>query len=518
MLSRAVAHQLSQSLKLFYNESNRILGDSDQQLPRSEQHYKIATAAAWSRTLDVRPQYGDTATTTNIVDNLRQIVASSMISIVGPHAYRVTYSPRPSPNWMLARGDDDDDSIDMHMLLDLRLPHRQSSKTSSLQAVRFSHPLPSESFVTTSTTSSEPPLTLTGRLVYDSDTEQSTLQCTAANRQSLRNPSNFDVPLTPNVVANDFCFSAALDQIIVAVASPVRPMTTLASNVRTGPCRAYLDASSSRMQAQQVLVQGFSKSHALCVEPADAHTYWFGHMDGSLTLWDDRSNQVAMSTASDSGGSASLGNVLSVTTLSNGQVLARFACGSESSSAAASKRVFTRLYDARQSQQAIQEYALPVSANVHTRCTQACNGVATDPSHAIVLSPYVSSSSTSGVEVDYSLNNPVMAVEPRIGIWSLLTGDFMGSQSLLPVELADNERLAAARRFATVELCSTRTEAWEWDNNLAHKDNVPMYRRQQGRFGLWFKLAQLYDTSYGPVELTSSSNVHHITLSGRFDL
>jgi hypothetical protein len=233
----------------------------------------------------------------------------------------------------------------MHVSDDHQSLHRRR-RPKSLQAVRFYHPSESSSTM------------LTGRLVYDSDTEQSTLQCTAKG-QSLRGSSNFAVQLPYNVMPYDFCFTA--DQVVFAIAVPIMiplPSTILASDVQTGPCRAYLDSSSSTVQAEEVDVEGFSNSHALCVEPAagDAHAYWFGHKDGSLTLWDDRSNQVAMCTASGSD-SATFGGVLSVTALSTGRVLARFGCGSNRLSSTSASSCVCRLYDARQSKQALQEYA-----------------------------------------------------------------------------------------------------------------------------------------------------------------
>jgi hypothetical protein len=93
------------------------------------------------------------------------------------------------------------------------------------------------------------------------------------------------------------------------------------------------------------------------------------------------------------------------------------------------------------------------------RLTSRCNGVVTNPEETIVISPHVQVHGADQVEM------------PTLGFWSLQTGDWIGSKALAPSSLTagdDNEQFPATTSWsvAWVELSKRVTPAWQWRNPI----------------------------------------------------
>jgi hypothetical protein len=139
-----------------------------------------------------------------------------------------------------------------------------------------------------------------------------------------------------------------------------------------------------------------------------------------------------------------------------------------------------------------------------------CSGVATNPSQTSVIAPFTRA------------NTHRSATESCLGIWSLYTGEFIGSKDILAPPSAtttanNSDRRNASRRVqekrgpSIVELCPTITPAWAWKEPTP---NTPRIEKVPGSFGLWFKsncdLAG--DTIPG-----EAGSIHHVFFDGRPD-
>jgi hypothetical protein len=210
-------------------------------------------------------------------------------------------------------------------------------------------------------------------------------------------------------------------------------------------------------------------SDMLCVEPLKEKRVCFGHLNGQVTLFDTRAH-AAVSTRADQ----AFSNILSMNALRDNELLARGSSG------------FCRLYDLRKlgsvsrevEPSVVHEFRPPVPFN--SLFTSKCNGVATDPYHSVVISPFVSE-----------------AMDPQLGMWSLYSGDYIGSKPLAQ-DLDD-----ASKQYMNIELCKTRTRAFRWSDDSDDAVSVA------GAFGLWYKLAHWEDDNDSGISATSS-HIHHV--------
>ena len=284
-----------------------------------------------------------------------------------------------------------------------------------------------------------------------------------------------DVCLGP-VQANDFWMPSPSRVVFAA--------NRLPATRQPEPREWHHGAVSACLEQKCVTIQemrGFCPSDAVCIEPAEPIiggtrtsqvVYFLGNKDGSVSLVDERSRDGCM----NSGAESNVGAVLSLAYVSEHQVLARG--GTHGSS---------RLLDLRMFDRGLHEFPMPPCSRV---ATQKCRGVAMDPCQTVVLSPFVSTN-----------------MEPKIGIWSLHSGTYLGCKSLAP-DLDET-----CKRDVAVELCKTPTSAWEW--KVYERSSVAQADRslRKGAFGLWFKLTHsLAEDSMG-----IAMNVHQVSFCGRFD-
>ncbi|GKZ00885.1 hypothetical protein MPSEU_001040200 [Mayamaea pseudoterrestris] len=225
-----------------------------------------------------------------------------------------------------------------------------------------------------------------------------------------------------------------------------------------------------------------TSSDAICVDTAEPesrtdrsiHTCIFGHRDGSVTLFDKRCSHSSIVKHADN----CFGNVLALNCFLPNQVLAR---GGASGSC--------RLLDLRLPRKVVKEYAVP-SKLVHEHLTQKCNGVTIDPCNNVVISPFVNTN-----------------MQPRFGIWSFRSGEYLGSQPLTRKVSATN------KQSVVVELCKTPTRAWDWLDEELSSAHLSVLNIRPGAFGLWYKLAYSVDD---PLK-DNANNIHHASFSGRAD-
>jgi len=293
------------------------------------------------------------------------------------------------------------------------------------------------------------------------------------------------VSLLP-VPANDFVVASDASKIVVA-APPERLQ---------GPYLADISPNSGVNMAQQVFVGRFPRSDPICVEPqhGDPYTYCFGHMNGQISCYDLRGNDCSTTPVDTDFGNVTRLNILPSDERPH-QLLARGSGG------------YCRLYDVRNvsssvgttsvlSQRAssiVHEFRLPDAHPCDVVNTSRCNGVAADREATVVISPFVDGHSL-----------------PRLGIWSMFSGEFIGSKVL--DDGRNNNRYdgstvsattnATRTSYTTIELCGETTPGFKWD---PYEDVV---QPEPGSFGLWYKLAR---ASEGADSLPpDAGNIHHV--------
>jgi hypothetical protein len=253
-----------------------------------------------------------------------------------------------------------------------------------------------------------------------------------------------------------------------------------------------------------------SKSDALCVEADyDGGLACVGYRNGQLVVT-DLNVQIQAGTGKMNEENSPWephGSIHSLVSIGNKQMLSRGSTGA------------CRLWDLRKlssdssfrtESAIVTEYCFPAD-QVAQRLTRKCRGIATDPSHSSVFSPMVSEDG----EI------------PCLGIWSLHTGEYVGSKPLAPHPDTDaGDVIAPTSNWGVswVELCARATTAWEYrrkdeyddENDSDNKDDDDgddvRARRRHGAFGLWYKTGM---SMAGPSLPQTAGNIHHVTFEGR---
>eukprot|EP00977_Amphora_coffeiformis_P009588 scaffold2209_cov168-Amphora_coffeaeformis.AAC.2 len=219
-----------------------------------------------------------------------------------------------------------------------------------------------------------------------------------------------------------------------------------------------------------------------------------GFRNGQLVVTDIWGNtQAATSPIQQQQGKVdSFGSIYALTSLGSKQMLARGSSGT------------CRLFDLRKlssnptisheftatNPSVVTEYVAPTD-QISERLTRKCRGIATDPSQSTVFSPLVSKDEV-----------------PSLGMWSLHTGEYVGSRPLAPHPDSDAGTVvpsASSWGVSWVELCSRVTPAWE----KVHGQGQP--RRRPGSFALWYKTGMSFA---GPSFPDTAGKIHQAVFDG----
>jgi hypothetical protein len=299
-----------------------------------------------------------------------------------------------------------------------------------------------------------------------------------------------------------------------------------------------IDYRSSTV-ARAVSVDNFPQSEAVCVAIADGgkgSLAYFGHRTGEVTLWDARNSTCQSTLPRQSGGTTrSHRNNEEVRTIVNVFPL------TETPHYVLTRDVFDTccLYDMRKLTSSsssscgrnkkkekdpsiVHNFTVPsyVSRRTETKKPSLCSGIATNPSQTFVIAPYTRAAETR-------TGSTSATEESCLGMWSLYTGEFIGSKDILAPSSAartatsknsDSDRRHASswaqekRGPCVVELCTTITPAWAWKQR---KRNTPRIEKVPGSFGLWFKSnCDLAGDDNIPGE---AGSIHHVFFDGRPD-
>lgn len=231
------------------------------------------------------------------------------------------------------------------------------------------------------------------------------------------------------------------------------------------------------------------KSDALCIECPRVAVSILGHRDGQISLRDSR-EEWRFAKLRKSSKLFDSQSVVRLKPLSCNEhtLLARGSSGTCQLFDLRKFGTYSRQTRKNHSSPSIQEFQLP--SNIDSLLTSKCNGIAVDPSESVLMSPYVDSSHRA-----------------RLGVWSLYSGEFVGSKSLSGVAEKENAT-------PTVELCEKVTAAWQWRRQKL--SDAPVLDKAGGAVGLWYKLTQ----HQPPTENTPpirAGNIHHVIFLGRRD-
>lgn len=281
----------------------------------------------------------------------------------------------------------------------------------------------------------------------------------------------------------------------------------------------------SSTQARAIFVDNFPQSEAVCVASGSngkgsSPTAYFGHRTGEVTLFDARSSTCQSTLPRQSGGGTRHRYNEEIRTIVNIFPL------TETPHYVLTRGLFDtcRLYDMRKltnnsssssrkqkDPSIVHNFTVPAYASRRAeKKPSLCSGVATNPSQTFVIAPYTRADTTGSTLA--------------IGIWSLYTGEFIGSKDVLAPSSAtsvtanqnsdrnnDSSCAKEKRGPSVVELCPTITPAWAWKQPTP---NAPRIEKIPGSFGLWFKsncdLAG--DTIPG-----EAGSIHHVFFNGRPD-
>ncbi|KAL7561776.1 hypothetical protein ACA910_013316 [Epithemia clementina (nom. ined.)] len=242
-----------------------------------------------------------------------------------------------------------------------------------------------------------------------------------------------------------------------------------------------------------ILIRNPVPSEILCMECAGRNKkqYYFGHRNGIVSLYDERSPQLASIVAKCQG---SITCLLPRNDMADGcgdYLLAR--------SQNLTSNCPCTLWDVRRPLHST-EFNLPSSSL--PRLTNKCNGMAVDEYGTTLFSPYV----------DKSNNEET----PCLGVWSLLSAEWIGFRRLA-TSSTDDIPLSSAAAVSWVELCSTRTSAWEWSRDLVSTGSEHFGLKTAGggrSFGLWYKCGQSPSAHKHPglLQPTDAGNIHHIVV------
>lgn len=223
---------------------------------------------------------------------------------------------------------------------------------------------------------------------------------------------------------------------------------------------------------QNTETRRFPPSDALCVEFTDSTANaLYGHRNGSLSLVDFRYQSASVVF---SGTKKGPGSVTGISLLDN------FVLAKHSGSIG--------VFDIRRMGSG-QLWSLTVeSGDIQPNKSSCCTGIAVDPTGNYCISPYINARN-----------------EAHVGIWSLHTGNFVGSRQLTS---ESNQRRAQESGLFHCELSGTVTPAWSMG---ATPGEDTMAKRVPGRFGLWMKEGK---GEFPAAQSAGVGSIHQITFPG----
>jgi hypothetical protein len=254
---------------------------------------------------------------------------------------------------------------------------------------------------------------------------------------------------------NDF----AMRRHSVLFAADTATTTTTTTRQQVTACLWKKQHDSTSHVAHRVRVDKLPQSSALTIEQSN-EIFFLGHRNGQVTLYDDRTSVICQSTRPAS----SFVSLIQV--LQGGNLLAT-----------RSQLCSMRLYDVRKFTADCLFELEPGGQECPT--SSRCSGLATDPSETVLFSPFLKQQK----DTDHD------QYQAHIGVWSLYSGEYVGSRPL-----------HTSHSPMVVELNPTRTAAWKKQDS---------WSRIPGSFGVWYKLIEFKAQD-------CTGNIHQAVFEGRF--
>jgi hypothetical protein len=316
-----------------------------------------------------------------------------------------------------------------------------------------------------------------------------------------------------------------------------------------------IDYRSSSTAARAISLTNFPQSEAVCVATAtddgdhkgSSPLAYFGHRTGEVTLFDCRSATCQSTLPRKICGSQHQRQRHQQQQQRDGEsirTIVNILPLTETPHYVVTRGIFDtcRLYDMRKltsnvlsyskDPSIVHEFTVPtcVSRRIEKKAS-LCSGVATNPSQTVAIAPYTRAGTHDGSQSEVCL-----------GIWSLYTGEFIGSKDLVssaaaaaaatstsaPTTATNSTANSKHNRAANiscwdqgkrgpsfVELCPTITPAWAWKNQN-QKPDAPILKKVPGSFGLWFKSNFVLADEDATIPLEAGS-IHHVFFEGRPD-
>mmetsp|Transcript_27732 Transcript_27732/g.42451 ORF Transcript_27732/g.42451 Transcript_27732/m.42451 type:complete len:710 (-) Transcript_27732:57-2186(-) len=268
-------------------------------------------------------------------------------------------------------------------------------------------------------------------------------------------------------------------------------------------------------------LQKFPQSDVLCIEhhqqaSSTKSTLLCGHRNGQISIVDRRSRITSGILGTDSSSSwlsskkkgnkrnNSVGSTTAAATFGSTTKILTTPGESNNVLCKGSLSGSCRLYDIRKLGTAtksrgngsycssmVWDMAVPSDLLCPTGLSSSCcSGLAVDPTCTIVISPFVNTHK-----------------DPCLGVWSLSTGEFVGSRSVVPPSSSSSNNNNNNRGLGVpyCELSSTVTNAYEMSVSREYCNTT----RSSDMFGLWFKCRSVVPNA--PVALGS---IHHVVMPG----
>eukprot|EP00521_Asterionellopsis_glacialis_P010362 CAMPEP_0195307894 /NCGR_PEP_ID=MMETSP0707-20130614/37945_1 /TAXON_ID=33640 /ORGANISM="Asterionellopsis glacialis, Strain CCMP134" /LENGTH=679 /DNA_ID=CAMNT_0040372147 /DNA_START=176 /DNA_END=2216 /DNA_ORIENTATION=- len=270
-------------------------------------------------------------------------------------------------------------------------------------------------------------------------------------------------------------------------------------------------------------LQKFPQSDVLCIEhhqqaSSTKSTLLCGHRNGQISIVDRRSRITSGILGTDSSSSwlsskkkgnkrnNSVGSTTAAATFGSTTKILTTPGESNNVLCKGSLSGSCRLYDIRKlgtttksrgngsyCSSMVWDMAVPSDLLCPTGLSSSCcSGLAVDPTCTIVISPFVNTHK-----------------DPCLGVWSLSTGEFVSSRSVVPPSSSssnnNNNNNNRGLGVPYCELSSTVTNAYEMSVSREYCNTT----RSSDMFGLWFKCRSVVPNA--PVALGS---IHHVVMPG----
>ncbi len=221
------------------------------------------------------------------------------------------------------------------------------------------------------------------------------------------------------------------------------------------------------------------RSDALCIERR-GDLFFTGHRNGWLSITDLREED----SNSFPPGEMSVGSLTRIMVLNDGnRLLTKHSFGS------------CLVWDLRMMGSKGDDKMKPLlhltipKPMIHSTKSSCCNGIAMDPTQAIVISPFVNAQERT-----------------CLAFWSLSSSSFVGCKEL---ETPESVRNGSVNNLLHCELSSTITSAFK--SMTSHSKDGDTIEPSEHSWGLWFKLGI---PLAGPPTPRFVSSIHHVTFPG----